>query len=53
LSPNIDTPVTASQNYYVPIYTERYNQEVLRFIDTTFTELTGQLTDEELEEDLD
>lgn len=40
LSPRIDTPVTASQNYYVPIYFERYDIDTIRLIDRSFTELT-------------
>lgn len=40
-SRTIDTPVTASQNYYVPIYFERYDPEVLRNIDKEFTELVN------------
>lgn len=39
LSPTTRTPVTASQNYYVPIYFERYQPDVLRRIDKEFTEL--------------
>jgi hypothetical protein len=39
VSPSIDTPVTASQNYYVPIYFERYSPDILRRIDREFTEL--------------
>lgn len=39
VSPTIDTPVTASQNYYVPIYFERYSPDILRRIDRNFTEL--------------
>lgn len=39
LSPTIQTPVTASQNYYVPIYFERYRPDVLRQIDSDFSEL--------------
>ena len=38
-SRTIDTPVTASQNYYVPIYFERYEPEILQNIDREFTEL--------------
>jgi hypothetical protein len=40
LSPSVDSPVTASQNYYVPIYSERYNIDIIRFIEKDFTELT-------------
>lgn len=43
LSAGVETAPTASQGYYVPIYFERYNQEVLRNIDTTFTELSSGL----------
>lgn len=39
LSPDIETSVTASQNYYVPVYFERYNQDVVALIDREFTEL--------------
>jgi hypothetical protein len=39
-SPTNDTEVTASQNYYVPTYFERYNIEVIRELDKEFTELT-------------
>jgi hypothetical protein len=39
LSPNVQTPVTASQNYYSPIYFERYRKEVLDVIDREFNEL--------------
>lgn len=38
-SPSISTEVTASQNYYAPVYFERYNPEVLTFIDREFKEL--------------
>lgn len=40
LVPGVDTVPTASQGYYTPIYFERYNQEVIRNIESTFTELT-------------
>ncbi len=40
VSPNIETQPTASQGYYVPIYFERYNREVMANIDRDFTELT-------------
>ena len=40
LSPNIRTSVTASQNYYSPIYFERYRKVVLEAIDREFVELT-------------
>ncbi len=39
-SPSINTEPTASQGYYAPIYFERYNVDVIRNIDTQFTELT-------------
>lgn len=42
LSPDIGAPVTASQNYYTPLYYERYNLDVLRLIDRQFTELSSQ-----------
>lgn len=38
-SRTIDTPVTASQNYYVPIYFERLQPTILNEIDREFTEL--------------
>jgi hypothetical protein len=38
-SPSVSTEVTASQNYYAPVYFERYNPEVLIFIDREFKEL--------------
>lgn len=44
LSPTVDTPVTASQNYYVPIYFERYDADVMRRIDKDFNELTSGST---------
>lgn len=40
LSPTIETPVTASQNYYVPVYFERYNRSILQIIDKEFKQLT-------------
>lgn len=40
LTPSIETQPTASQGYYVPIYFERFNSEVLRSIDKSFSELT-------------
>lgn len=40
LSPSINTFPTASQNYYVPIYFERYKPEILRAINKNFLELT-------------
>lgn len=39
LSPSIKYPVTASQNYYVPVYFELYKKNVLEAIDRRFTEL--------------
>ena len=39
-SPSMTTQPTASQGYYAPIYFERYNSDVIRNIDTQFTELT-------------
>jgi len=39
-SPSMTTQPTASQGYYAPIYFERYNPDVVRNIDTQFTELT-------------
>lgn len=39
-SPGANTVPTASQGYYAPIYFERYNADVIRNIETTFTELT-------------
>lgn len=39
ISPSIETQPTASQGYYVPIYFERYNRDVVFNIDKTFTEL--------------
>jgi len=41
LSPTTETEVTASQNYYTPIYFERYNLDVLRQLDKDFTELSA------------
>lgn len=38
--PSLDNEVTASQNYYTPVYFERYNLDVLREIDKDFLELT-------------
>jgi hypothetical protein len=40
LSPSIDTNPTASQNYYTPIYFERYNPAIIKLINTQFTELS-------------
>jgi hypothetical protein len=38
-SPSVTTEVTASQNYYMPVYFERYDRDVLAFIDKDFKEL--------------
>jgi hypothetical protein len=38
-SPDIDTFVTASQNYYAKLKFERYQESILRSIDKTFLEL--------------
>lgn len=40
LSPTIEAIPTASQGYYVPIYFERYRNEIVENINRTFTELT-------------
>jgi hypothetical protein len=47
LSPTAETEVTASQNYYVPVYFERYNLDILREIDKEFTELEAPIISEE------
>jgi hypothetical protein len=47
LSPTTETEVTASQNYYTPIYFERYNLDVLRQIDKDFNELLAPIESEE------
>jgi hypothetical protein len=39
-SPDVGIPVTASQNYYAPVYTERYNPTVIAQLDKRFLELT-------------
>lgn len=39
LSPSVETEITASQNYYTPIYFERYDPSVLRALDKQFREL--------------
>jgi hypothetical protein len=39
LSPSITTAPTASQNYYLPLYEERYNHDVLRLLVRDFVEL--------------
>jgi hypothetical protein len=43
LSPDIDIPVTASQNYYTKLYYERYNIDVLRVLDKQFSELPSNI----------
>ena len=40
MSPSITSSPTASQNYYAPIYFERYNSEVILNINKSFSELT-------------
>ena len=40
LSPTIDTNPTASQNYYTPIYFERYDPTIIKLLNTQFTELS-------------
>jgi hypothetical protein len=40
LSRTVTTPVTASQNYYIPLYFERYNVNIMRAINKDFEELT-------------
>lgn len=40
LTPSITSVPTSSQDYYVPIYFERYRSDVLTAIDKNFTELT-------------
>jgi hypothetical protein len=40
ISPTPTAAPTASQGYYVPIYFERYQTQVVENIDRTFTELT-------------
>lgn len=39
LTPTVDRIVTSSQNYYAPVYFERYKKEVLTSIDKNFYEL--------------
>lgn len=46
LSPTIDTPVTASQNYYVPVYFELYQKNVLDAINKEFFELEPPVLEE-------
>lgn len=38
-TPNISTPVTASQNFYAALRFERYEPDIVRAINTTFDEL--------------
>lgn len=53
LSPTVETEVTASQNYYVPIYFERYDINILRQLDKEFVEFDQEdISDIELEEDI-
>jgi hypothetical protein len=52
LSPSIDTPVTASQNYYVPVYFEVYKQDVLNAINKEFTELENPFVEIPLDEEV-
>lgn len=40
LTPSISSVPTASQDYYAPIYFERYKQDVISVINRDFTELT-------------
>lgn len=45
ISPSITAQPTSSQGYYVPLYFERYNRDVMRNIDKTFRELsTGSIS---------
>lgn len=46
-SPSLNTFPTASQNYYNPVYIERYNQDVLYALNREFTELTNESVDAE------
>jgi hypothetical protein len=39
ISPSRNSDPTASQGYYVPIYFERYNRDVIKNINKNFTEL--------------
>lgn len=39
LSPSSNTIPSASQNYYVPVWFERYEQQIVSSINTAFTEL--------------
>lgn len=52
LSPTIDTPVTASQNYYVPVYFEIYKQEILQSVSKEFAELETEPVEEPLVEEV-
>jgi hypothetical protein len=38
LSRNVNTPVTASQNYYIPLYFERYDTNIIRALNKDFEE---------------
>lgn len=38
-SPSLETVPTASQNYYAPIYFERYTEDVMRSIDKSFSDV--------------
>jgi hypothetical protein len=40
LSPSVSAIPTASQDYYVPIYFERYKTDVVSLLDKDFVELT-------------
>jgi len=40
VGPSIETFPTASQNYYAPVYFERYNFQIINQIDKSFNELT-------------
>ena len=47
-APNIETFVTASQNYYTPMKFERYEPSVIRSLDKTFLELEAPPAPEDL-----
>jgi hypothetical protein len=47
LSRTINTPVTASQNYYIPLYFERYNVDIMRAINKDFEEFVDVVLPEE------
>jgi len=49
-SPTIENEVTASQNYYVPVYFERYDLDILREINREFEELELDIPELILEE---